>query len=165
MTGGPPWPELVLVAAVAEDGTIGLGGAVPWKLPLDQARFKALTWGHVVLMGRRTWESLPRRPLPGRDNVVLTRRSGYAAPGARTARSLEEALAACGASGVFVIGGAQVFAQTIEMARRLVLTRVPGRYGGEARFPPIPAGFRLASREEIGGTEPFAVETWESPGG
>lgn len=165
MTGGNPRPELILVAAVAEDGTIGLGGTLPWNLPLDRARFKALTWGHVVLMGRKTWESLPRRPLPGRDNVVLTRRSGYDAPGARTARSLEEALAACGASWVFVIGGAEVFAQTIGKARRLVLTRVPGRFGGEARFPPIPGGFRLASREQIGGPEPLAVETWERTGG
>lgn len=164
MKGPAGSPFLTLVAAVAEDGTIGLRGRLPWSLPLDQARFKDLTWGHVVLMGRRTWESLPKRPLPGRENVVLSRQAGYAAPGARTARSLEEALAASGAAPVFVIGGAEVFAETIGRADRLVLTRVPGCYGGDARFPPVPEGFRRVSREEVGGPAPFAVEVWERAG-
>jgi dihydrofolate reductase len=164
VTGGASSPFIILVAAVAEDGTIGRGGGLPWRLPLDQARFKELTLGHAVLMGRKTWESLPRRPLPGRRNVVLSRNGAFAAPGARSTRSLEEALAACGGDRVFVIGGAEVFAETIGRAHRLVLTRVPGRYGGEARFPPIPANFCRISREEVEGPEPFAVEVWEPSG-
>lgn len=160
-----PGPVLVLVAAVAEDGTIGRKGSLPWSLPGEQARFRELTWGHPVLMGRKTWESLPKRPLPGRENVVLTRDGSTRAPGARRARSLEEALAPYASGTVFVIGGAEVFAQTIGRADRLVLTRVPGRFGGDALFPPLPPFFRLEGREEVQGPVPYAVERWERTGG
>jgi dihydrofolate reductase len=101
---------VTLVAAVAENGVIGAAGALPWRLPEDLRRFKVLTLGSPVIMGRKTWESLGRA-LPGRDNIVVTRQPGYAAAGAAVAASLEAALARCaGAERVFVIGGAELYA-------------------------------------------------------
>src|SRR2546422_8660615 len=101
-------PKIYLVAAVAANGVIGRNGQLPWRLPEDLKHFKRLTFGHPVIMGRRTWESLGRA-LPGRDNIVVTRTAGYEAPGAAVASSLEAALALCaGESVVFVIGGLEV---------------------------------------------------------
>ena len=100
--------ELVLVAAVAANGVIGRDNALPWHLSADLKHFKALTTGHAVIMGRKTWESLPGefRPLPGRQNIVVTRNAGYRAPGAEVAASLPAALALARGAQAFVIGGA-----------------------------------------------------------
>ncbi|MEW5764881.1 MAG: dihydrofolate reductase [Acidobacteriota bacterium] len=157
--------RLTLVAAVAQDRTLGSGGRIPWHIPGDQARFRDLTWGRPVLMGRKTWESLPAKPLPGRENVVLSRDSSFAPRGARLAHSLEEALGpyAEQEGDVFVIGGADLFAQTLPLAARLVLTEVPGRFGGDAVFPPIPADFEIVSRQEHPGPPPCAVVVLERP--
>ena len=151
------------MAAVAEDGTLGSGGRIPWHVPGDQARFRELTWGRPVLMGRKTWESLPVKPLPGRENVVLSRDAAFAPEGARLARSLEEALAPyAGMDGeVFVVGGADLFAQTLPLASRLVLTEVPGRFGGDALFPPVPEDFQVVRREEYPGPFPCAVVVFD----
>ena len=109
-------PKIYLVAAVAANGVIGRNGQLPWRLPEDLKHFKRLTLGHPVIMGRRTWESLGRA-LPGRDNIVVTRTAGYEAPGAAVASSLEAALALCaGESVVFVIGGQQLFAESLPIA-------------------------------------------------
>src|SRR5512145_2509488 len=98
-------PRVFLVAAVAANGVIGAEGRLPWRLPEDLRHFKALTLGHPVIMGRKTWESLGQ-PLPGRENIVVTRSAGYQAPGAHVAASLEAALALCAGEPVaFVIGG------------------------------------------------------------
>src|SRR5215210_9358852 len=103
-------PKIYLVAAVAANGVIGRDGHLPWHLPEDLKHFKRLTLGHPVIMGRRTWESLPRA-LPGRDNIVVTSQAGYDAPGAAVASSLEGALAFCAGEPVaFVIGGSRLFA-------------------------------------------------------
>jgi len=128
-------PKIYLVAAVAANGVIGRDGRLPWHLPEDLKHFKRLTLGHPVIMGRRTWESLGR-PLPSRDNIVVTRQAGYDAPGAAVASSLEAALALCaGESMVFVIGGQQLFAESLPIAAGLVLTEIDRDYEGDTWFP------------------------------
>jgi dihydrofolate reductase len=131
---------IVIIAAVAKNGVIGNHNALPWHLPEDMQHFKALTTGHAVIMGRKTWESLPPRfrPLPGRRNIVISRQADYAAPGAEVADSLENALklASTGAS-VFIIGGEQIYAQAMALADRLEITEVDLAPEGDAWFPEI----------------------------
>jgi dihydrofolate reductase len=128
-------PRVYLVAAVAANGIIGAHGKLPWRLPEDLKHFKALTLGHPVIMGRKTWESLGR-PLPGRENIVVTRSAGYDAPGASVAASLDAALALCaGESVVFVIGGSELYAAALPLADGLVLTEIRRDYDGDTRFP------------------------------
>lgn len=128
-------PRVYLVAAVAANGIIGAKGGMPWHLPEDLQHFKKLTLGHPVIMGRRTWESL-RKALPGRDNIVVTRTAGYDAPGAAVASSLEAALALCaGEPVVFVIGGRQLFAESLPTAAGLVMTEIHRDYEGDTWFP------------------------------
>jgi len=140
-----------LVAAIARNGIIGREGRLPWRLPADLARFKRLTLGHTVLMGRRTWESLGQ-PLPGRRNVVLTRDASFAAPGCEAVHSIEAGRAlADGGEELFVIGGAAVYAAFLPYADRLLVTRVDAEVPGDAAFPPIdPREWRLV--EETTGT-------------
>jgi dihydrofolate reductase len=131
----PPGPRIYLVAAVASNGIIGANGGLPWRLPEDLAHFKRLTLGHPVIMGRRTWESL-KGPLPGRDNIVVTRTPGYDAAGAAVASSLEAALALClGEPVVFVIGGSRLFAESLPIAAGLVMTEIDRDFEGDTRFP------------------------------
>ena len=126
-----------LVAAVASNGVIGAWGKLPWHLPEDLQHFKALTYGHPVIMGRRTWDSLGK-PLPGRDNVVVTRKQGFAAPGASVASSLEAELALYAHSPVvFVIGGGELYAAALAHAEVLLLTEIQRDYEGDARFPDL----------------------------
>lgn len=131
-------PRLHLIAAVARDGGIGRGNELLVRLPEDLKRFKQLTLGHPVIMGRRTWESLPAvfRPLPGRLNIVVTRRVGYNAEGATVAHSLSQAMAACGeVSDVFVIGGGQLYADALPLADQLDLTELDATFPADAWFP------------------------------
>ncbi|CAM3587319.1 dihydrofolate reductase [Isoptericola cucumis] len=141
-----------LIWAQARDGegrpVIGAAGTIPWRVPEDFAHFKATTAGHPVVMGRRTWESLPRRPLPGRTNVVVTRRAGWHDDGAVVASSLDEALAtaaaADGGDEVWVMGGEQVYADALALADRLVVTEVDLDVAGDAFAPVVdPAMWRL----------------------
>ena len=133
----PNGPKVYLVAAVAANGIIGRDGRLPWHLPEDLKHFKQLTLGHPVIMGRKTWESLNGRPLPGRDNIVVTRTAGYEASGAAVASSLDAALALCaGEKVVFVIGGEQLFAESLPTAAGLVLTEIHRDYEGDVSFPP-----------------------------
>lgn len=130
-------PELVLIAAVAANGVIGRAGQLPWHLPEDLAHFRALTLGHTVIMGRKTWESLPLRfrPLPGRQNIVVTRNAEYQASGAVVAHSLADALALCATDTVFVIGGEALYQAALPLAQRLELTELAQEYQGDACFP------------------------------
>jgi dihydrofolate reductase len=131
----PPGPRIYLVAAVAANGIIGAKGALPWRLPEDLKHFKRLTMGHPVIMGRKTWESL-KGPLPGRDNIVVTRTPGYEAPGAAVANSLEAALALClGEPLAFVIGGSRLFAESLPIAAGLVMTEIERDFEGDTWFP------------------------------
>jgi dihydrofolate reductase len=128
--------KVYLLAAVAANGVIGKDGHLPWHLPEDLRHFKRLTLGHPIIMGRRTWESL-RGPLPGRDNIVITHRPGYEAPGAAVANSLEAALALCAGEPVaFVIGGQGLFAESLPMAAGLVMTEIYKDFAGDTWFPP-----------------------------
>jgi dihydrofolate reductase len=127
--------RIVLVAAVAANGTIGANGKLPWHLPEDLQHFKRVTLGHPVVMGRKTWESL-KGPLPGRENIVITRQAGYQASGAAVASSLDAALALCaGESVVCVIGGEQVFEEALPLAAGLIMTEIKQDFAGDARFP------------------------------
>lgn len=132
--------RLVLIAAVARNGVIGRDNGLVWHEPLDQKHFRTLTMGCPVVMGRKTWESLPARfrPLPGRRNVVVTRQAGYEAPGAQTADSLETALAGLDeAPRVFVIGGAELYALALPRADALELTEIGADLPGDTHFPPF----------------------------
>ena len=138
---------LVLIAAVADNGVIGRAGALPWRLPEDLKRFRRLTLGKTVLMGRKTWDSLGK-PLDGRANWVLTRVAGFAAPGATVFADLDQALAAAEGE-LMVIGGAELYRQTLPRARRLELTRVHARVEGDTYFPAYAStDWRETAREE-----------------
>ncbi|WP_206446356.1 dihydrofolate reductase [Agrococcus sp. KRD186] len=137
---------LGMIWAQARGGVIGEAGDMPWRLPEDMARFKAVTMGHPVIMGRRTWESFPERfrPLPGRDNIVITSNSDYGAAGARTVGSLDEALSAArallaeagGADGeVWIIGGGRVYRDAIDRADRLEITDIDLDASGDTTAP------------------------------
>jgi dihydrofolate reductase len=129
-------PHIALVVAVADNGVIGRGGALPWHLPDDLKFFKEVTLGKPVLMGRRTYESIGR-PLPGRRNLVLTRGSLKGLGGVERVRSVAEALALVDESSeLCVIGGAALYAETLPLARRLYLTRVHCFVPGDVYFPP-----------------------------
>ena len=135
-------PEIVIIAAVAKNRAIGKDNQLLWNIPQDMAHFKALTAGHTVIMGRKTWESLPPRfrPLPGRRNIVISRQADYAAPGAELADSLESALKlASTAATVFVIGGEQIYRQALAVADRLEITEVDLAPEADAWFPEIAA--------------------------
>jgi dihydrofolate reductase len=138
-----------LIAAVARNGTIGRGGRMPWRLPADLARFRRLTLGHTVLMGRKTWESLGR-PLAGRRNLVLTRDVAYAAAGCEVVHTVEDARAAAGDGELFVIGGAAVYAAFLPIADRLYITRVDADVAGDAVFPAIDSQRWRAVEEKPG---------------
>jgi dihydrofolate reductase len=158
--------KVSLVAAVARGGVIGLRGGLPWRLPEDARHFRKLTMGHAVVMGRRTWDSLPDRfrPLPGRRNVVVTRNPSWAGEGAERAGSLDDALQLLGdAPHVFVIGGGKLYAEALPLADELHVTEIDAEFAGDTFFPRRDeALFREESREEhiseIG--IPFAFVTY-----
>jgi dihydrofolate reductase len=130
--------KLSLIAAVARNGAIGRDNELLWKESADQKHFAATTRGHAVIMGRRTWESLPPRfrPLPGRRNIVVTRGAGFDAPGAETAESLDAALQRLAdVPRVFVIGGAQLYAQALPRVDEMVLTEIDADLDGDVHFP------------------------------
>ena len=130
--------NITLIASVARNGAIGRDNGLLWHERADQQHFRATTLGCPVVMGRKTWETLPQkfRPLPGRRNVVVTRNTTYKAAGAETVPSLEHALALLAdADKVFVIGGAQLYAQALPVAHELVLTEVDADLKGDTYFP------------------------------
>ena len=138
--------ELVLVVAIADNGVIGNQGRLPWHISDDLKRFKALTMGHTIVMGRKTWDSLPKKPLPGRANVVVTRQPDWQADGAIRASSLGQAVD--GTSGtVFVIGGAEIYDLALPHATRIELTEVHQDFDGDARFDFDRNGWRETARE------------------
>lgn len=143
--------KLSLVVAAAENGVIGRDGGLPWHLPADLKRFRRLTLGHHVVMGRRTHASIGRA-LDGRTNLVVTSRPHEVAPGCRAVPDLEAALALAREAGegeLFVIGGAALYAAALPLADRIYLTRVAAHVTGDVRFPPLdPATWREVSREE-----------------
>ena len=136
-TGTPAPPRIVLIAAVAANGVIGANNRLPWRLPEDLKRFRALTLGRAVIMGRKTWESLPRA-LPGRQNIVVTRQHGYAAAGADAVASFTAALECVRMpEPVFCIGGGEIYRAALPFATTLHLTEIARAFDGDAQFPPF----------------------------
>ena len=149
-------PKLTLVVAVAKNGVIGRDGALPWRLSSDMKRFKAATMGKPVLMGRKTWDSLPKRPLPGRQNLVLTRDADFKAEGAWVYTDLPAMLAAAramaeasGADEACVIGGAQLYSAVLPQADRIILTEVNLSPEGDAYLNLDLSNWREISREAV----------------
>jgi len=140
--------ERVLIAALSENNVIGRNGDLPWRLPEDLKRFKRLTLGKTVLMGRKTWVSLGK-PLPDRANWVLTRDPAFAAAGAQAFHNLDAALAAHESGDLMIIGGADLYRQTLPIATRLELTQVHAQVDGDAFFPALdPLIWREVFRED-----------------
>ncbi len=161
-----PPPAVALIAAVAANGVIGAHNRLPWRLAEDLKRFRALTVGHAVIMGRKTWESLPRA-LPQRQNIVVTRQRDYAAAGAEVAGSFTAALAVVHLpEPVFCIGGGELYRIALPFATTLHLTEIARDFEGDARFPPFERGdWRETAREEHPASDPdgfaYAYVTYE----
>jgi len=146
-------PRICLIAALAANRVIGRNNALPWQLPADLKRFKALTMGHPVVMGRKTYESIGR-PLPGRRNLVISRNRGYRAPGCEVVCSLDEAIAACrDAQEIFIIGGAELYRESLPRAHRLEFTEIRAEFEGDARFPDFSSAQWRETGREIHGDE------------
>jgi dihydrofolate reductase len=147
--------QIVLIAAIADNGVIGRGGTMPWRLKSDMRHFRALTSGKPVVMGRKTYLSLSIKPLPHRTNIVVSRDPSFTAPGVLAASSFEGALQAArgdalrrGADTIMVIGGAEIYTQAMPFAGRLEITQIHASPQGDARFPPIdPTAWREIGRE------------------
>lgn len=147
-------PLITLILARADNGVIGAAGGLPWHIPEDLRRFKQLTLGRPCIMGRRTWDSLPKKPLPGRTNIVVTRNPSFTADGAVVVGSFEEALA-CARKGnapeIMVIGGAAIFAAALPQAGRIYLTEVHATPEGDVRMPAFSSqDWRETSRQSDG---------------
>ncbi|NCS66535.1 MAG: diacylglycerol kinase [Hydrogenophilales bacterium CG03_land_8_20_14_0_80_62_28] len=140
-------PRLSLIVAMARNRVIGIDNTLPWHLPEDLKHFKALTMGHHLIMGRKTYESIGR-PLPGRTTVIVSRDPTYRAAGCLTAGSVAEAIALCqGDDEIFFVGGASLYGQALPFAQRLYLTEIQQDYAGDAYFPAfVRADWREASR-------------------
>jgi dihydrofolate reductase len=144
-------PEVIVIAALARNRVIGHENRLCWNIPEDLARFRQLTRQQSVVMGRKTWESLPVpvRPLPGRQNIVVSRQHDFAAAGAQVASNLDQAFSLCERDTVFIIGGAQLYTQALSRADVLELTEVELTPEGDAFFPQVNAcDWREAAREE-----------------
>ena len=162
-------PRIGLIWAQARNRVIGKDGVMPWHLPEDLAHFKRTTLSHPVIMGRRTWDSIPPRfrPLPGRTNIVVTRQTDWHESGSQTAPSLREALQQCeNAEKVWVIGGAQIYAQALPLADELVVTEINADFDGDAFAPAIGPEWHEIARERIVAANglPLAFVTWRKGG-
>ena len=145
-----------VIAAMDLDRAIGRENRMPWHLPKDLARFRSLTMGHPVIMGRKTFESIGH-PLPGRTNIVISRQVDYSAEGCVVVRDLDAAFAACGSEDeVFVLGGAEVFRSALQRADRIYLTLVHTRIDGDTFFPDVPEDFTETSR--LSATDIYELE-------
>jgi dihydrofolate reductase len=141
---------------------IGRGGAIPWKIPGEQKMFRRITLGHTLIMGRKTHEDIGR-PLPGRLNIVISRRRDYRPPGCLKADSLEAALALCPAeeTEAFIIGGGELFREALPRADRIYLTVVPLEVPGDTFFPEIPDSFAIGSSEHVPGPPSYVLRIYE----
>lgn len=147
-SASPPPAAVEIIVAMARNRVIGRDNALPWRLPDDLRRFRALTMGHPIVMGRKTWESLGR-PLPGRRNLVVSRDGSLAAGGCEVFPTLDAALRSCaGAARIFVIGGAQLYAAALPLAARIHATEIDADFAGDTRFPEVDwSAWRETARE------------------
>ena len=144
--------KIGLIWAQARNRVIGKNGVMPWHLPEDLAHFKRVTLNHPVVMGRKTWDSIPPRfrPLPGRTNIVVTRQPDWNENGAQRTSSLREALQLCENSAqVWIIGGAQIYAQALPLADELVVTEIDADFDGDAHAPALSAEWRKVARDPV----------------
>jgi dihydrofolate reductase len=142
---------IVFVLARADNGVIGDSGSIPWRIAEDMKRFKALTVGKPMIVGRKTWESFPKRPLPGRTNIVITRDAAYRADGAVVVHSLDAALARARSenpSEIIIGGGAEIYRAALPVATRIELTEVHVNAAGDAHFPAFGEGWHETVRDE-----------------
>ena len=142
--------KLHLIYAYARNGTIGKDGQMPWHLPEDLAHFKRVTLGQPVIMGRKTWDSLPARfrPLPGRVNIVITRQADWQAEGALRAASIEDAMRLCGdAPDAWIMGGAEIYRQAEPLASTAVVTEINADFEGDAFAPTLSPAWQETARE------------------
>jgi dihydrofolate reductase len=158
--------KLHLIYARARNGTIGKDGQMPWHLPEDLAHFKRVTLGQPVIMGRKTWDSLPVRfrPLPGRVNIVITRQSDWHADGALRASSMDEAMRLCGdAHDAWIMGGAEIYRQAEPLASTAVVTEIDAEFEGDALAPALGASWQEIQREPHVGANglPFSFVTYQ----
>nr|AIA15430.1 Dihydrofolate reductase [uncultured bacterium] len=146
-----------LVIARAANGVIGQRGQIPWRIPADMKHFKAVTMGKPCIMGRKTWHSLPKKPLPGRTNIVLTREMGFHAEGAVLAHSFDDALVRAEAESpeeIAVIGGADIYRVALPRAVRIYLTDVHGVFEGDVHMPEFnPLEWKQVAREDHAANE------------
>jgi len=160
--------KLHLIYARARNGTIGKDGLMPWHLPEDLAHFKLVTLGQPVIMGRKTWDSLPARfrPLPGRVNIVVTRQTDWRSDGAWRAASMEEAIRLCGdAPDAWIMGGAEIYRQAEPLASTAVVTEIDADFEGDAFAPELGATWQEIERESHVGANglPFSFVTYQHP--
>ncbi len=151
-------PVVALIVAVAENGVIGRDNALPWRIPEDMKWFVARTKGKPCVMGRKTWESFPKKPLPGRTNIVVTRDAAYKADGAVVVGSLQAALDVAAGEDpeeIMILGGAEIYAQALPLAGRIYLTSVHGEVAGDTTFPALD---RDNWNETIVGVYPSSAE-------
>ena len=159
--------RIAIIAAIGRGRELGFGGHLLWHIPEDMKRFKSLTTGHPVIMGRKTWESLPPkfRPLPERTNIVVTRQAGYGASGAIVVNSFEDARAAAarasGADEVFVIGCGELYAAALSFADRLYLTLVDDKKEADTFFPPYEPKFNIISEKSGVGKLSYSFQILE----
>ncbi len=154
--------EIILIAAMASNRVIGRDNTIPWDIPGEQARFKEVTMGHPLIMGRKTWQSIGR-PLPGRRNIVVTRNTDFKAAGCEVVHSLEQGIAACrGEKKVFIIGGEQLYQLGLEQADTLILTLLDREVDGDAFFPEFFCPpFKLVQTEKINHPVPYSIQTYQ----
>ncbi len=151
------------IVAMASNRVIGNRGDIPWKIPGEQKMFKEITFGHTVIMGRKTYESIGR-PLPGRTNIVITRQSDYQAPGCTVAHDLDSALQFCPPreTEAFICGGGQLYQASMPVTDRIYLTVLPREVTGDTYFPEISeADFKMTTSEYIDGVEPYNFYVYE----
>jgi dihydrofolate reductase len=154
--------EIILIAAMAKNRVIGRDNKIPWDIPGEQTRFKKITMGHPLIMGRKTWQSLGR-PLPGRRNIILTTNKEFSPDGAEVVHSLNEALATCaGADKVFIIGGEQLFRHSLPLADTLILSILDREIYGDTYFPKFSTPpFTLVSSKKIQQEDSYTITTYK----
>ena len=153
--------KISLIAAMAENRVIGSGSEIPWDLPDDRRRFRELTWGHPIVMGRKTFETFGA-PLPGRDNIVLSRDRGFRAEGCRVVHDRDEVLlVASDADELFVCGGEDVYREFLPLADKIYLTVLHRELEGDVLFPEIPADFVVVRQETVAEPIPHSFFVYE----
>lgn len=153
-----------LIVAMSENRVIGVNNQLPWHIPEDLKHFKRVTSSHPMIMGRKTFDSIGK-PLPNRTNIVITRNAEFHVPGVVRAESLDKAIQIAtqspGAEEIFVIGGGEIFKQSLEIARRIYLTTVHTKIAGDVYFPEIPSGFKKAKEEKLSDNPSSTFSVWE----